>query len=102
MALTEQEVARIARLARLQLTPAQQSQAQTDLNKIFGLIQELQAVDTRGVEPLAHPLSAVGDVALRLREDIVTEMTSTDRRAALMANAPGVSDGLFLVPKVIE
>ena len=102
MALTEQEVARIARLARLQLTPAQQSQAQADLNKIFGLIQELQAVDTRGVEPLAHPLSAVGDVALRLREDIVTEMTSTDRRAALMANAPGVSDGLFLVPKVIE
>jgi len=102
MALTEQAVARIARLARLQLTPAQQSQAQTDLNKIFGLIQELQAVDTRGVEPLAHPLSAIGDVALRLRDDIVTEMTSTDRRAALMANAPGVSDGLFLVPKVIE
>ena len=102
MALTEQEVVRIARLARLQLTPAQQSQAQTDLNKIFGLIQELQAVDTRGVEPLAHPLSAIGDVALRLRDDIVTEMTSTDRRAALMANAPGVSDGLFLVPKVIE
>ena len=102
MALTEQEVVRIARLARLQLTPAQQSQAQADLNKIFGLIQELQAVDTRGVEPLAHPLSAIGDVALRLRDDIVTEMTSTDRRAALMANAPGVSDGLFLVPKVIE
>ena len=102
MALTEQEVARIARLARLQLTPAQQTQAQADLNKIFGLIQELQAVDTRGVEPLAHPLSAVGDVALRLREDIVTEMTSTDRRAALMANGPGVHDGLFLVPKVIE
>ena len=102
MALTEQEVVRIARLARLQLTPAQQSQAQADLNKIFGLIQELQAVDTRGVEPLAHPLSAVGDVALRLREDIVTEMTSTDRRSALMANGPGVRDGLFLVPKVIE
>jgi aspartyl-tRNA(Asn)/glutamyl-tRNA(Gln) amidotransferase subunit C len=102
MALTEQEVARIARLARLQLTPGQQSQAQADLNKIFGLIQELQAVDTRGVEPLAHPLSAVTDVALRLRDDIVTEMTSTQRRAALMANGPGVRDGLFLVPKVIE
>lgn len=102
MALTEQEVARIARLARLQLTPAQQLQAQADLNKIFGLIQELQAVDTKGIEPLAHPLSAVGDVTLRLREDIVTEISSTDRRAALMANGPGVSEGLFLVPKVIE
>lgn len=102
MALTEQEVARIARLARLQLTPDQQSQAQADLNRIFGLIQELQAVDTHGVEPLAHPLSAVEDVALRLRDDIVTEMTSTQRRAALMANGPGVRDGLFLVPKVIE
>lgn len=102
MALTEQEVARIARLARLQLTPAQQTQAMTDLNQIFGLIQELQAVDTSGIEPLAHPLSAVGDVALRLRDDVVTEVSSEERRAALMANGPGVRDGLFLVPKVIE
>ncbi len=102
MALTEQEVARIARLARLQLSPDQQAQAQVDLNKIFGLIQQLQAADTRGIEPLSHPLSALAEVELRLREDVVTEVSSIERRAALMANAPGAHDGLFLVPTVIE
>ncbi len=102
MALTEQEVARIARLARLQLSPDQQAQAQIDLTKIFGLIQELQAVDTKGIEPLAHPLSVLAEVELRLREDVVTEVASTERRAALMSNAPGTHDGLFLVPTVIE
>lgn len=102
MALTDQEVARIARLARLHLTPDQQAQAQTDLNKILGIIETLQSVDTKGVEPLAHPLASVTDVHLRLREDVVTEVSSVERRAALMANAPGASEGLFLVPKVIE
>ena len=102
MALTDQEVARIARLARLHLTPDEQVQAQTDLNKILGIIEALQSVDTKGVEPLAHPLASVSDVHLRLRDDIVTEVTSTERRDALMANAPGASKGLFLVPKVIE
>jgi aspartyl-tRNA(Asn)/glutamyl-tRNA(Gln) amidotransferase subunit C len=102
MALTDQEVARIARLARLHLTPDEQVQAQTDLNKILGIIEALQSVDTKGVEPLAHPLASVSDVHLRLRDDIVTEVTSTERRDALMANAPGASKGHFLVPKVIE
>jgi len=102
MALTEQEVARIARLARLQLSPEQLAQAQTELSDILGLIQELQAVDTSGVEPLAHPLAARTAVHLRLRDDVVTEVTSTERREALMANAPGKRDGLFLVPKVID
>ena len=102
MALTEQEIARIARLARLQLSPEQLTQAQTELNDILGLIQELQAVDTTGVEPLANPLSAMTEVHLRLRDDIVTETTSLERRDALMANAPGKRDGLFLVPKVID
>lgn len=102
MALTDQEVARIARLARLHLTPDQQAQAQTDLNKILGIIETLQSVDTKGVEPLAHPLASISDVHLRLREDLVTEVSSPERRAALMANAPGASEGLFLVPKVIE
>lgn len=102
MALTDQEVARIARLARLHLTSDQQAQAQTDLNKILGIIETLQSVDTTGVEPLAHPLASVSDVHLRLREDIVTEVSSAEQRAALMANAPGASEGLFLVPKVIE
>ena len=102
MALTDQEVARIARLARLHLTPDQQVQAQTDLNKILGIIETLQSVDTSGVEPLAHPLASVSDIHLRLREDVVTEVSSAEQRAALMANAPGASEGLFLVPKVIE
>jgi aspartyl-tRNA(Asn)/glutamyl-tRNA(Gln) amidotransferase subunit C len=102
MAITEQEVTRIARLARLKLSAEQNTQAQGDLTKILGLIQELQAVDTHGVEPLAHPLSALRDVHLRLREDVITEESSPERREALMANAPGKAAGLFLVPKVIE
>ncbi|HBI83161.1 MAG TPA: Asp-tRNA(Asn)/Glu-tRNA(Gln) amidotransferase GatCAB subunit C [Alcaligenaceae bacterium] len=102
MAFTEQEVIRIARLARLRLTNEQISRAQIELGEILGLIQELQAVDTKGIEPLAHPLAATSDIQLRLREDIVTEAGSTERRQALMANAPGARDGLFLVPKVIE
>jgi aspartyl-tRNA(Asn)/glutamyl-tRNA(Gln) amidotransferase subunit C len=102
MALTDQEVSRIARLARLHLTPDQQAQAQVDLNKILGIIETLQSVDTSGIEPLAHPLASVSDIHLRLREDVITEVASAEQRAALMANAPGASEGLFLVPKVIE
>ena len=102
MALTEQEVVSIAKLARLQLSPENLSQARQDLNEIFDLIQVLQAVDTSGIEPLAHPLAVMTEVTLRLRADVVTEATSTERRSALMANAPGVREGLFLVPKVID
>jgi aspartyl-tRNA(Asn)/glutamyl-tRNA(Gln) amidotransferase subunit C len=102
MALTENEVVRIARLARLQLTNEQLQIARHDLDQILGLIQTLQAVDTKGVEPLAHPLAMLSEVELRLREDVVTEVASTERRAALMANAPGTRQGLFLVPKVID
>jgi aspartyl-tRNA(Asn)/glutamyl-tRNA(Gln) amidotransferase subunit C len=102
MALTENDVNRIARLSRLELDPAEQAQALTDLNSILGLIEKLQAVDTQGIEPLAHPLSAIQDIALRLREDTVTETPSENTRSRLMANAPAQEDGLFLVPKVIE
>jgi aspartyl/glutamyl-tRNA(Asn/Gln) amidotransferase, C subunit len=103
MALTENDVARIARLARLDMTPQRLEQARAELNGIMDLIARLQAVDTKGVEPLAHPLSAHDDVVLRLREDVVTETGDpAQRREALMANAPAASNGLFLVPKVIE
>ncbi|AZY50506.1 Asp-tRNA(Asn)/Glu-tRNA(Gln) amidotransferase subunit GatC [Bordetella avium] len=102
MALNQQDVARIARLARIELTPEQQSRAQDELNGILHLIERLQAVDTQGVEPLAHPLSAHEDIPLRLRQDAVTETASAERRAELLANAPEQSAGLFLVPKVIE
>ncbi len=102
MALNEQDVARIARLARIELTPEQRGRAQDELNGILHLIERLQAVDTAGVEPLAHPLSAHEDIVLRLREDAVTEQASADQREALLANAPEQNAGLFLVPKVIE
>jgi len=102
MALTENDVARIARLARIDMTPQRLEQARAELNGIMDLIARLQAVDTAGVEPLAHPLSAREDVVLRLREDAVTEPADPARRAELMANAPAAEGGLFLVPKVIE
>lgn len=102
MTLTEQDVDRMARLARIAVSADHKATVLQDLNHIFGLIEKLQAVDTQGVEPLAHPLSAIEDVALRLRDDVVTETASEEQRARLMANAPAVQDGLFLVPKVVE
>lgn len=99
MALTAQDVSRIAHLARLELTEAEQAAMQTQLNSFFDIVERMRSVDTSGVEPLYTPLSAVEDVALRLRDDVVTE---PDNRDANMQNAPAREDGLFLVPKVIE
>ena len=69
------------------------------LNEFFGIVEKMGAVDTSGVEPLYTPLSAVQQVSLRLRDDVVSE---TVDRAANQRSAPAVEDGLFLVPKVIE
>lgn len=102
MSLTPADVSRIARLARLELDPAEQAQALTELNSMLSIIAALQSVDTEGVEPLAHPLSVHEEVHLRLRDDVVTETASIEQRQALMANAPASAEGLFLVPKVIE
>lgn len=102
MALNDTDVARIAKLARIELTTDQRGHAQAELNGILHLIERLQAVDTQGVEPLAHPLSAHEDIVLRLRQDAVTETASEARRAELLANAPDAQDGLFLVPKVLD
>ena len=102
MALTEQDVVRIARLARIALTPDQLTRAEHELNGMLDIIAKLQSVDTTGVEPLAHPLSALAEVSLRLREDTVTETASVEQRQALLANAPATAEGVFLVPKVIE
>lgn len=99
MALTPQEVSRIAHLARLELSPDESSEMLDQLNEFFGIVEQMSAVDTRGVEPLYTPLSAVQAVPLRLRDDVVTE---ADQRAANQRSAPAVEDGLFLVPKVIE
>jgi aspartyl-tRNA(Asn)/glutamyl-tRNA(Gln) amidotransferase subunit C len=99
MALTPADVSRIAHLARLELSDAEQVAMLNQLNGFFAIVEQMSAVDTRGVEPLYTPLSAVHDVSLRLRDDIVTE---TNQRELSQRSAPAVEDGLFLVPKVIE
>ena len=95
MSLSLDEVRHIAKLARLELAPGELEATQAKLNGIFSLIEEMQAVDTDGVEPMSHPQ----ELAQRLRPDAVTE---TDRRAAFQAIAPQTEAGLYLVPQVIE
>jgi aspartyl-tRNA(Asn)/glutamyl-tRNA(Gln) amidotransferase subunit C len=102
MAISEQDVKRIARLARIQLPPEEALQTQKDLARILDLMARLQAVDTQGVEPMAHPLSGHQDIQLRLREDVPAPAHTEEQRSELMSNAPAQSGGLFLVPTVIE
>jgi aspartyl-tRNA(Asn)/glutamyl-tRNA(Gln) amidotransferase subunit C len=99
MALTPADVSRIAHLARLELDPAESAAMLVQLNGFFRIVEQMGAVDTRGVEPLYTPLAAVQAAVLRLRDDAATER---DERALNQASAPAVEDGLFLVPKVIE
>ncbi|MEW6100367.1 MAG: Asp-tRNA(Asn)/Glu-tRNA(Gln) amidotransferase subunit GatC [Pseudomonadota bacterium] len=99
MALTPEDVSRIAHLARLELSAEEQGAMLQQLNGFFSIVERMRAVDTGGVEPLYTPLAAVEPVALRLRDDVVTE---TDQREAHLRNAPAAEDGLFLVPRVIE
>ncbi|WP_399679067.1 Asp-tRNA(Asn)/Glu-tRNA(Gln) amidotransferase subunit GatC [Xenophilus sp.] len=99
MALNSSDIARIASLAKLQLNSDESERMLTQINGFFGLVERMQAVDTAGTEPLAHPVAAFQDVTLRLREDAVSE---PDDRAANQRSAPAVENGLFLVPKVIE
>ena len=95
MSLTRTDVEKVARLARLAMSDQEIQSAQAQLNNIFGLIAEMQAVDTRGVEPMSHSQ----DLAQRLREDVVTE---ANQREAFQAVAPQVEQGVYLVPQVIE
>jgi aspartyl-tRNA(Asn)/glutamyl-tRNA(Gln) amidotransferase subunit C len=95
MALSLDDVIRIAQLARLEVTDAEARQVLAQLQAIFALIEELQSVDTRGIEPMSH----AQDVTLRLREDRVTE---DDQRELFQSIAPQVEAGLYLVPKVVE
>jgi aspartyl-tRNA(Asn)/glutamyl-tRNA(Gln) amidotransferase subunit C len=95
MSLSPEQVAHIARLARLELGEAELEPTRAKLNGIFALIEALQAVDTAGVEPMSHPQ----ELAARLRPDEVTE---TDRREAFQRIAPQTEAGLYLVPQVIE
>ncbi|KAA0874044.1 Asp-tRNA(Asn)/Glu-tRNA(Gln) amidotransferase subunit GatC [Nitrincola tapanii] len=95
MSLDHSDVARIAHLARLEVSDAEISEFASSLNSILSLVDAMQATDTQGVEPLAHPLDSVQ----RLRADEVSEV---NQREALQTCAPAVEDGLFLVPRVIE
>jgi len=95
MSLTVQDIERIAHLARIRVTPAEVADVQAKLDGIFRLIDEMQAVNTAGVEPMSHGL----DMVLRLREDAVTE---SNRRDDFQKNAPQAADGYYLVPRVIE
>jgi len=99
MSLTSTDIERIANLAQLELHPAESARILTQMNGFFEIVGKMRAVDTTGIEPLAHPLATIENVTLRLREDRVSE---PDNRAANQRNAPAIENGLFLVPKVIE
>ena len=99
MSLTSTDIARIANLARLDLAPAESERMLTQMNSFFNIVEQMRAVDTTGIEPLAHPVVILSDMALRLREDVVRE---PNQREANQRSAPAVENGLFLVPKVIE
>jgi len=99
MSLTSTDIARIANLARLELAPSESERMLTQMNSFFNIVEQMRAVDTTGIEPLAHPVVILSDMALRLREDRVSE---SNQREANQRSAPAVENGLFLVPKVIE
>ena len=95
MALSSEDVQRLAHLARIEITPAEVVDVRPKLDSIFELIGRMRAIDTTDIVPMSH----AQDVTLRLREDAVTE---TDRHELYQSVAPAVQSGLYLVPKVIE
>ena len=95
MALSIEDVKRVAHLARIEVTPDEAHDVLKKLTGIFGLIENMRRVDTTGIAPMSH----AADVTLALREDVVTE---TDRRDLFQSVAPATADGLYLVPKVLE
>ena len=102
MSLTTLDIQRIANLARLALQPAEEARMLDKINDFFGIVEQISAVDTTGVVPMAHPVDAMHnspEMALRLRSDTVSE---PNQREANQKSAPAVENGLFLVPKVIE
>ena len=98
MSLSDDQVRRIARLARIELAPQEVQPVAARLNRVLGLIEQMRAVDTRGIEPMAHPLDMLLQ-GQRLRED---RAEGPQPREAFQAVAPATQDGLYLVPKVIE
>ncbi|UDG82594.1 Glutamyl-tRNA(Gln) amidotransferase subunit C [Candidatus Vallotia cooleyia] len=99
MILTSNDVNHIAHLACIELGQLEAKHTLNQLNQFFSLIEQIQAVDTTSIAPLAHPIEQIEDVTLRLRQDVVTDRV---RREDNQRCAPLVQDGLYLVPKVIE
>jgi aspartyl-tRNA(Asn)/glutamyl-tRNA(Gln) amidotransferase subunit C len=95
MAISRLDVEKAAHLARIAITEDSIAPTTERLANVLAMVDQLQAVDTTGIEPLAHPL----DTVQRLRADTVTE---NNQRELLLKNAPAAQDGLFLVPRVIE
>jgi aspartyl-tRNA(Asn)/glutamyl-tRNA(Gln) amidotransferase subunit C len=89
------DIQHLSRLAQLALSETEQAAVRKDLERIMSMVDQMQAIDTEGVEPLAHPLEA----DQRLREDTVTEQVDRDR---YQQGAPATRDGLYLVPRVVE
>lgn len=99
MSLSAADIDRLAHLSRLGLASQERERLRSQLNDFFGIVEKMRAVDTSGIIPLAHPLDIMGDVALRLRDDVASE---PNQREANQRNAPALENGLFLVPRVIE
>ena len=95
MSLSTEEVKKISLLARLAISDEEAQQYSDSLSEIFDLVEQMNAVDTTGIEPMAHPQ----DISQRLREDVVTAI---DEREKFQSIAPATEDNLYLVPKVIE
>ncbi|OGA30222.1 MAG: asparaginyl/glutamyl-tRNA amidotransferase subunit C [Betaproteobacteria bacterium RIFCSPLOWO2_12_FULL_67_28] len=99
MPLSPEQIQRLARLARVAVSPEESSAVREQLNRVLKLIDELRAVDTTGIEPMSHPVAELIPAGQRLRDDEVTE---SDCHAEYQSVAPAVERGLYLVPKVIE
>lgn len=95
MAITPQDINKIARLSRLKVNDSDIPALSERLGNILAMVDRMQSIDTSGIEPMGHPR----DATQRLRADSVSE---TNLREQLQAHAPAVENGLFLVPKVIE
>lgn len=99
MALNPSDIERIANLARLELRGDEPERMLSSINSFFDIVEQMRAVDTSAIEPLAHPVATIQEIALRLRPDVASE---PNNREANQQSAPAVERGLFLVPKVIE
>jgi aspartyl-tRNA(Asn)/glutamyl-tRNA(Gln) amidotransferase subunit C len=102
MSLDAPHIAKIANLARLALQPDEAERLRGQINGFFDIVEQMNAVNTEGVKPLAHPVAVMQDIHLRLRDDVIAEPRTAEMRDHNQQSAPAVERGLFLVPKVIE